>query len=101
MDKIVDASRTVMSQNTKSSGEISKPTTVYIWDMDETLILLMTLLDGTYASVYNGLKDTRRGHEIGKHWERQILQVCDELFFYEEVSLSDLQVSFSLYGVVL
>ncbi|CAL9196497.1 unnamed protein product [Musa hybrid cultivar] len=65
--------------------EISKPTTVYIWDMDETLILLKSLLDGTYAGVFNGMKDTKKGFEIGKHWENHILRVCDEFFFYEVI----------------
>lgn len=77
-----------MSQNPKNAEEVSRSTTVYIWDMDETLILLKSLLDGTYAGVFNGLKDPREGFEIGKHWENHILQVCDEFFFYEEVSQS-------------
>ncbi|XP_072977905.1 protein phosphatase EYA [Typha angustifolia] len=61
------------------------PMTVYIWDMDETLILLKSLLDGTYAGVFHGLKDFKTGLEIGKRWENLILQVCDEHFFYEEI----------------
>ncbi|RWW19626.1 hypothetical protein GW17_00016306 [Ensete ventricosum] len=65
--------------------EVAKPMTVYIWDMDETLILFKSLLDGTYAAAFDGLKDTRTGVEIGKRWENHILQVCDEHFFYEEI----------------
>ncbi|XP_074566577.1 protein phosphatase EYA-like isoform X1 [Curcuma longa] len=67
------------------SFESSKPMTVYVWDMDETLILLKSLLDGTYAEAFNGSKDKRKGIEIGKQWENHILQVCDEHFFYEEI----------------
>eukprot|EP00262_Sarcandra_glabra_P010894 TRINITY_DN2650_c0_g1_i1.p1 TRINITY_DN2650_c0_g1~~TRINITY_DN2650_c0_g1_i1.p1 ORF type:complete len:322 (-),score=49.69 TRINITY_DN2650_c0_g1_i1:78-1043(-) len=59
--------------------------TVYIWDMDETLILLKSLLDGTYAEAFGGSKDVQKGIEIGKRWEKHILQVCDEYFFYEQV----------------
>ncbi|KAG6478290.1 hypothetical protein ZIOFF_061725 [Zingiber officinale] len=69
----------------KFSLESSKPMTVYVWDMDETLILLKSLLDGTYAEAFNGSKDKRKGIEIGKQWENHILQVCDEHFFYEEI----------------
>lgn len=72
----------------KVPKEVAKPMTVYVWDMDETLILFKSLLDGTYAAAFDGLKDTRIGVEIGKRWENHILQVCDEHFFYEEVSLS-------------
>ena len=59
---------------------------VYIWDMDETLILLKSLLNGTYPEAFNGSKDIQRGAEIGKMWENHILKVCDEYFFYEQVS---------------
>lgn len=55
--------------------------------MDETLILLKSLINGTYAEPFNGLKDVQKGVEIGKTWENHILQVCDDYFFYEQVSL--------------
>lgn len=58
---------------------------VFIWDMDETLILLKSLLNGTYAMAFNGLKDMHKGVEIGRRWENLILQICDEFFFYEQV----------------
>ncbi|KMT11682.1 hypothetical protein BVRB_5g106200 [Beta vulgaris subsp. vulgaris] len=58
---------------------------VYIWDMDETLILLKSLLDGTYAEAFSGVKDIRRGIDIGKLWEKYILDVCDDYFFYEQI----------------
>ncbi|XAR54827.1 Protein-tyrosine-phosphatase [Bertholletia excelsa] len=58
---------------------------VYIWDMDETLILLKSLLNGTYAEAFKGLKDVERGIEIGKLWEKYILQVCDDYFFYQQI----------------
>ncbi|WOL13230.1 hypothetical protein Cni_G21999 [Canna indica] len=84
MAEIVDREPKVILQDSKSS-KTSKPTTVYIWDMDETLILLKSLLDGTYAGVFNGLKDTRKCFEIGKHWENHILQLSDDFFFYEQI----------------
>lgn len=58
---------------------------VYIWDMDETLILLKSLLDGTYAGPFNGLKNVENGLKIGKLWEDHILRVCDTHFFYEQI----------------
>lgn len=68
---------------------------VYIWDMDETLILLKSLLDGTYAEAFNGLKNVRNGVDIGKMWETHILKVCDAYFFYEQVRFS---VSFFFFN---
>ena len=62
------------------------PVNVYIWDMDETLILLRSLLTGTYAESFNGSKDVKRGVEIGEMWEKHILKICDDCFFYEQVS---------------
>lgn len=60
---------------------------VYVWDMDETLILLKSLLNGMYAEPFNGLKDVQKGVEIGKMWEKHILDLCDSHFFYEQVCL--------------
>lgn len=54
--------------------------------MDETLILLKSLITGTYAKAFNGSKDVQKGIEIGKTWENQILRICDDYFFYEQVS---------------
>ncbi|PPD84489.1 hypothetical protein GOBAR_DD18569 [Gossypium barbadense] len=60
-------------------------TNVYIWDMDETLILLKSLLNGSYAEAFAGLKDAQKGVEIGKMWEKHILQISDDFFFYEQI----------------
>ncbi|KAI3851658.1 hypothetical protein MKX03_022303 [Papaver bracteatum] len=63
----------------------NKKMNVYIWDMDETLILLKSLLNGTYAEGFNGSKDVQKGIDIGKMWEKHILQICDDYFFYEQI----------------
>lgn len=65
----------------------SSAVNVYIWDMDETLILLKSLLTGSYAEAFNGSKDVKMGMDIGKTWETHILDVCDEYFFYQQVAL--------------
>ncbi|GAB2296479.1 hypothetical protein Dimus_030594 [Dionaea muscipula] len=58
---------------------------VYIWDLDETLILLKSLLNGSYAEAFNSSKDVQKGIDLGKMWENYILDVCDGYFFYEEI----------------
>ncbi|KAL1300265.1 hypothetical protein HN51_044946 [Arachis hypogaea] len=67
------------------SSSIPPKLDVYIWDMDETLILLNSLLKSSYAEGFNGLKDVQKGVEIGKMWENLILQLCDDYFFYEQI----------------
>ncbi|KAJ1257581.1 hypothetical protein BS78_10G007200 [Paspalum vaginatum] len=62
-----------------------KPMNVYIWDMDETLILLRSLLNGSYAGAFNGLKDHYECFQIGKRWESIILELCNEHFFFDEM----------------
>ncbi|KAJ4868701.1 EYES ABSENT-like protein [Raphanus sativus] len=74
------------SQNLEAlASDGGGPVNVYIWDMDETLILLRSLLNGTYAESFNGSKDVKRGVEIGEMWEKHILKICDDCFFYEQV----------------
>ncbi|XP_058085929.1 eyes absent homolog isoform X1 [Magnolia sinica] len=83
----LDSSAITHGQMIKAKAEnvAEQKTNVYIWDMDETLILLKSLLNGTYAASFNGSKDVQKGIEIGKRWENHILQVCDEFFFYEQI----------------
>ncbi|XP_022145451.1 eyes absent homolog 2 [Momordica charantia] len=74
----------------QSSKGIAKSTkdqklNVYVWDMDETIILLKSLLNGTYAEALGGSKDVKKGKELGKMWEKQILDLCDHHFFYEQI----------------
>jgi hypothetical protein len=63
-----------------------QPVKGYKWDMDETLILLKSLLVGSYARDFEGLKDREKSTQTRKRWENLILELCDEYFFYEEVS---------------
>lgn len=68
-----------------SSNNINPGLDVYVWDMDETLVLLNSLLKSTYAAAFDGLKDVQKGVELGRMWENLILQLCDDYFFYEQV----------------
>ncbi|XP_057978537.1 eyes absent homolog isoform X2 [Malania oleifera] len=87
MDDLIGGNSTVSVQKTEVSAKksIDRKMNVYIWDMDETLVLLKSLLNGTYAEAFNGVKDVQKGVEVGKMWEKHILQVCDDYFFYEQI----------------
>ncbi|KQK19999.1 eyes absent homolog 2 [Brachypodium distachyon] len=83
MDEVVSA--LADSQTLTKDAATDQPVIVYVWDMDETLILLKSLLDRSFAGHFEGLKDLDKGVEIGKRWENIILEVCDGHFFYEEI----------------
>lgn len=90
--ELTPKSKKIMGEHTSMTKGVAESSmdlkvNVYIWDMDETLILLKSLLNGTYAEAFNGSKNVQEGVEIGKIWEKQILSLCDDHFFYEQVSL--------------
>ncbi|KAG0586287.1 hypothetical protein KC19_2G079200 [Ceratodon purpureus] len=62
-----------------------KGPTVFVWDLDETLIIFQTLLDGRYVELFDGFKDTHKATLLGRRWETLILEVCDDYFFYNHV----------------
>jgi hypothetical protein len=82
-----EAVPTLVTGQASTDAVTNQITNVYIWDMDETLILLKSLLDGSYAGSFDGLKDRDKSIEIGKRWENLILELCDEHFFYGQVCL--------------
>jgi hypothetical protein len=82
-----EAVPTLVSGQASTDAVTYQITNVYIWDMDETLILLKSLLDCSYAGSFDVLKDYDKSIEIGKRWENLVLELCDEHLFYEEVCL--------------
>lgn len=62
-------------------------TTVFVWDLDETLVVFNSLWNGSYAKLYEGSKDAVQGTRLGHCWEKLILSVCDKFFFFEEVAV--------------
>ena len=99
--RIGDSRDSISTRKRKASPQnsLDKKLRVYIWDMDETLILLKSLLNRTYAEAFNGLKDVEKGVEIGELWEKYILQVCDTYFFYEQVSWIGCESYFHLCNI--
>lgn len=66
--------------NTNSSDSV-----LFVWDLDETLIIFQTLSNGKFAELFQGSKDPRVGSDLGRRWESLILDVCDDYFFYKQV----------------
>lgn len=74
----------IPEQNIDSPTATGKGPTVFVWDMDETLIVFQTLLDGQYVELFDGSKDSHKATQLGRRWERLVLEVCDEYFFYQQ-----------------
>ncbi|CAH0717915.1 unnamed protein product, partial [Brenthis ino] len=78
-------------RNTSSSPaqHVPEPTTerVFIWDLDETIIIFHTLLTGTYAPKYN--KDTQQIMQLGFRMEEMIFSLADTHFFFNDVEDCD------------
>lgn len=74
------------AEDTEKQVELNVPT-VFVWDLDETLIIFQTLSDGRYAALFDGVKDSHTAIMLGQRWERLILEICDEHFFYKQVIL--------------
>ncbi|KAF5401030.1 hypothetical protein PHET_05305 [Paragonimus heterotremus] len=64
-----------------------KPLRVFVWDLDETLIIFHTLLTGYYAHRYG--KDPTLAGAYGLRMEELIYNLADIHFFYNELEDCD------------
>ncbi|XP_039271941.2 protein phosphatase EYA1-like [Styela clava] len=77
-----------MSRN-DSTGAHSRPCqqqttrTIYIWDLDETLIIYQTLLDNSFATKFN--KNGKVAELLGLRMEKLIFKVSEEYFLFNEL----------------
>jgi len=60
---------------------------VFIWDLDETIILFHSLLTGTFATKY--VKDGQHLHHLGQKMEDLIFNVADSNFFFNDLEECD------------
>ncbi|XP_041977247.1 eyes absent homolog 2 isoform X2 [Aricia agestis] len=78
-------------RNTSASPaqHVPEPSTerVFIWDLDETIIIFHSLLTGTYATKYN--KDTQQIVQLGFRMEEMIFSLADTHFFFNDVEDCD------------
>ncbi|KAM3956729.1 LOW QUALITY PROTEIN: eya transcriptional coactivator and phosphatase 2 [Aphomia sociella] len=78
-------------RNTSSSPaqHVPEPATdrVFIWDLDETIIIFHSLLTGTYATKYS--KDTQQIVQLGFRMEEMIFSLADTHFFFNDVEDCD------------
>ncbi|KPJ00705.1 Developmental protein eyes absent [Papilio xuthus] len=78
-------------RNTSSSPaqHVPEPSTerVFIWDLDETIIIFHSLLTGSFATKYN--KDTQHIVQLGFRIEEMIFSLADAHFFFNDVEVSN------------
>uniref|UniRef100_A0A2K6D4S2 Eyes absent homolog n=1 Tax=Macaca nemestrina TaxID=9545 RepID=A0A2K6D4S2_MACNE len=60
---------------------------VFVWDLDETIIIFHSLLTGTFASRYG--KDTTTSVRIGLMMEEMIFNLADTHLFFNDLEVCD------------
>lgn len=76
------------ANTSNSSTEIAKmPERIFIWDLDETIIIFHTLLSGSFASRYT--KDHSQLMTIAFRMEEMIFNMADNHFFFNEIEDCD------------
>ncbi|KAG5685111.1 hypothetical protein PVAND_014308 [Polypedilum vanderplanki] len=73
--------------DTPSVENVKSPERVFIWDLDETIIIFHTLLTGNYPARYN--KDPALATTLGYRMEEMIFTMADNHFFFNDVEECD------------
>ncbi|VEN50850.1 unnamed protein product [Callosobruchus maculatus] len=60
---------------------------VFIWDLDETIIIFHSLLTGSYATKYQ--KDTQSVVQLGFKMEEMVFNLADTHFFFNDIEECD------------
>ncbi|GAB0100910.1 Eyes absent homolog [Sergentomyia squamirostris] len=63
------------------------PERVFVWDLDETIIIFHSLLTGTYANRYS--KDPNQIVQLGFRMEEMIFNMADTHFFFNDIEECD------------
>ncbi|CRK87447.1 CLUMA_CG001248, isoform A [Clunio marinus] len=69
--------------DTPSVESVKPPERVFIWDLDETIIIFHTLLTGNYALRYN--KDQTFASQLAYRMEELIFTMADTHFFFNDI----------------
>nr|CAD7454872.1 unnamed protein product [Timema tahoe] len=73
--------------NPSPSNPESNLERVFIWDLDETIIIFHSLLTGSYAQKYS--KETHQVMQLGYRMEEIIFNLADAHFFFNDVEDCD------------
>lgn len=59
---------------------------MFIWDLDETIIIFHTLLTGSYATKYH--KDAQNVVQLGFKMEEMVFNLADTHFFFNDIEVN-------------
>lgn len=60
---------------------------MFIWDLDETIIIFHSLLTGSYATKYQ--KDAQNVVQLGFRMEEMVFNMADTHFFFNDIEVCD------------
>lgn len=58
---------------------------VFVWDLDESLVLLHSLITGSYAAAV-GAADAGRLADLGRHMQALVMKLIDERMHFKQVA---------------
>lgn len=76
-----------VNPETALADNVKTPERVFIWDLDETIIIFHSLLTGSYAKTYS--KDPHQLVQYGYRMEELIFNMADTHFFFNDVEDCD------------
>lgn len=79
--------RSICSENGQISGNCKGPDRIFIWDLDETIIIFHSLITGTFANRYS--KDPVRMNYLATSMEELIFNMADHHFFFNDIESCD------------
>lgn len=79
--------RSNTSENGLNSESAKGPDRVFIWDLDETIIIFHSLITGTFANRYS--KDPIRMNYLATSMEELIFNMADHHFFFNDIESCD------------
>lgn len=79
--------RSIASDSGQNVENVKAPERVFIWDLDETIIIFHSLLTGNYANRYS--KDQMHMEMLGTGMEELIFTLSDLHFFFNDIENCD------------
>lgn len=79
--------RSISSENGQGVENAKGPDRVFIWDLDETIIIFHSLITGTYANRFS--KDPMRMQFLATQMEELIFNMADHHFFFNDIESCD------------
>lgn len=79
--------RSITSENGQAAESSKGPDRVFIWDLDETIIIFHSLITGTFANRYS--KDSMRMNFLATSMEELIFNMADHHFFFNDIESCD------------